>query len=100
MNQKVKAKNKKSAKKIAVSFTDNAWEDYLHWQSEDPEIAAKINSLLNECMRDPFKGTGKPEALSGNLTGFWSRRINQEHRLVYLPEDGAIAVIACRYHYE
>ena len=100
MNQKVKAKNKRAAKQFAVSFTDNAWEDYLHWQSEDPHIATKISDLLAECLRTPFQGTGKPESLSGDLTGYWSRRINQEHRLVYLPEDGGIAVVACRYHYD
>lgn len=99
MNQKVKAKNKKAAKQFAVSFTDAAWEDYLHWQESDPAIAKTINDLLKECQRTPFKGTGKPEPLCGDLTGFWSRRITKEHRLVYLPEDGGISVVACRYHY-
>ena len=94
-----KAQNKQQAKSVAVSWTDNAWEEYLSWQAEDKDILTAINGLIKECRRDPFKGTGKPEPLKGDLTGFWSRRITREHRLVYLPEDGAIYVVACRYHY-
>lgn len=94
-----KAKNKQKAKEFAVSWTALAWDDYLHWHKEDPKIVDEINGLIDECRRDPFKGTGKPEPLSGDLTGFWSRRITREHRLVYLPEDGAIYVVACRFHY-
>lgn len=94
-----KAGNKQQAKSIAVSWTDNAWEEYLSWQEEDKKIVAEINGLIEECRRDPFKGTGKPEPLKGDLTGFWSRRITREHRLVYLPEDGAIYVVSCRFHY-
>ena len=69
------------------------------WQKEDPKIVDEINNLIEECRRNPFKGTGKPEPLKGDLTGFWSRRITKVHRLVYLPEDGAIYVVFCRYHY-
>lgn len=95
-----KAKNKEAAKNTKFAWTDSAWEDYLHWQEHDEKKIEEINSLLEECSRDPFKGTGKPEPLRGNLTGFWSRRIDKEHRLVYLPEDKCIYVIQCRYHYE
>ena len=94
-----KVENKQQAKSIAVGWTDNAWEDYLYWQKEYPQILDEINNLIEECRRHPFTGTGKPEPLSNNLTGYWSRRINREHRLVYLPEDKAIYVVACRYHY-
>jgi toxin YoeB len=94
-----KSKNKQYAKSASVSFTDIGWEDYVFWQKNDPKIANKINELIEECQRNPFKGTGKPEPLTENLTGFWSRRITHEHRLVYLPEDGAIYIVSCRYHY-
>jgi toxin YoeB len=94
-----KAENKEQAKSIAVAWTDNAWEDYLSWQKDDPKIVEEINRLIEECRRHPFTGTGKPEPLKYDLTGYWSRRITREHRLVYLPEDKAIYVIACRFHY-
>jgi toxin YoeB len=95
-----KAGNKKQAKNSSVGFTDNAWEDYLFWQKEDQKILDEINNLIDECKKDPFRGTGKPEPLKGNLSGLWSRRINREHRLVYLPEDGKIYFVACRFHYD
>lgn len=95
---KKKAENKQQAKPVAVSWTDIAWEEYLSWQNEDQKIVAEINGLIEECRRDPFKGTGKPEPLKGNLTGFWSRRITREHRLVYQPEDKTIYVVSCRFH--
>lgn len=94
-----KAGNKKQAKGFSLAWTDHAWEDYLYWQKEDMKILEEINDLLEECQRHPFTGTGKPEPLRNNLTGFWSRRITKEHRLVYLPEDNAIYVLACRFHY-
>ena len=72
----------------------------MYWQSQDKKILKKINQLLKECRRDPFTGIGKPEQLRGNLSGAWSRRINHEHRLVYLVTDEDIRVIACRYHYQ
>jgi toxin YoeB len=97
MNKKVQ--NKKEAKQFAFAWTDNAWEDYLYWQEENPKLVDEINRLLEECRRDPFRGTGKPEPLKGDLTGYWSRRITKEHRLVYLPADNGIYVVACRYHY-
>lgn len=94
-----KAGNKLQAKSIAVGWTDIAWEDYLYWQKQDQKIFDEINKLIEECRRHPFTGTGKPEPLSNDLTGYWSRRIDREHRLVYLPEDKAIYVVSCRYHY-
>ena len=94
-----KTENKKQAKNFAVSWTPNAWDDYLSWQKENPKIVDEINNLIEECLHDPFKGTGKPEPLKGNLTGYWSRRITNEHRLIYLPEDCAIYIVSCRYHY-
>lgn len=94
-----KAQNKQQAKNFVFAWTDIAWEDYLHWQQEDPKMLEQINGLLEECKRHPFTGTGKPEPLKGDLSGYWSRRINKEHRLVYLPEDNGIYVVACRFHY-
>lgn len=80
-------------------WTQNAWEEYLYWQSEDRKQVERINELLKDCIRSPFKGLGKPEPLRGDLAGFWSRRIDQEHRLVYRVDDNGIAIIQCRYHY-
>ncbi|CCW18358.1 YoeB toxin protein [Sphingobium indicum BiD32] len=88
---------------MKIVFSPAAWEDYLHWQSSDTKTLARINALLKECTRDPFRGTGKPEPLGGNLSGWWSRRINQEHRLVYRVSGRgdvqALEVAQCRYHY-
>lgn len=96
---KQKKQNKQSAKASAYSFTKEGWEDYLWWQKNDLKILAEINDLLEECSREPFKGTGKPEPLTGDLTGYWSRRITREHRLVYLPQDNQIYIVQCRFHY-
>jgi toxin YoeB len=82
-----------------ISFTAEGWEDYLFWQNHDKQILKKINQLLKDCQRDPFAGTGKPEPLRHELSGAWSRRITDEHRLVYLVTDSEIQVIGCRYHY-
>lgn len=88
---------------MKLVFWPTSWEDYLHWQADDPKMAARLNALLKECMREPFRGTGRPEPLAGNLSGWWSRRINQEHRLVYRVcgkgEEQALEVAQCRYHY-
>ena len=94
-----KAKNKQQAKESSVAWTDKAWEEYLLWQKQDPKIVAEINALIEECRRDPFKGTGKPEPLKGDLTGFWSRRITKKDRLVYLYEAGTLYIVQCMYHY-
>lgn len=95
-----KTENKLQANKAVRSWSDNAWEDYLSWQATDPKFVERINELIDECLKDPFKGIGKPEPLKGDLTGFWSRRIDRQHRLVYLPHEGCIYVAACRYHYD
>lgn len=88
---------------MKLVFSDSAWADYLHWQAEDPKLLARLNDLIKECRRDPFRGTGKPEPLGGNLSGWWSRRINSEHRLVYRVsgkgEAQAMEIAQCRYHY-
>ena len=81
-------------------FTDAAWEDYVYWQTEDRKTLKKINALLNDISRNGNTGLGKPEPLTGNLSGYWSRRINQKDRLVYSIEKNQIIVIACRYHYD
>lgn len=88
---------------MKLTFWPTAWEDYLYWQSEDAKMLDRVNALIKECSRDPFRGTGKPEPLSGNLAGWWSRRINREHRLIYRVtskgEAQALEVAQCRYHY-
>jgi toxin YoeB len=80
-------------------FSDDAWEDYLYWQSTDKAVLKKINSLIKEIERTPFEGSGKPEPLKYNLAGWWSRRINLEHRLVYKIENDTVVISQCRYHY-
>lgn len=100
MTQKQKAKNKAvAASSSKVAFSSHGWDDYLHWQETDMRIVEEINGLLEEIARDPFKGTGKPEPLKGDLSGFWSRRITKSDRLVYIVQDGVIHVMQCRQHY-
>lgn len=84
---------------MKLIFSDEAWEDYLYWQEQDRRVVARINRLINETRRDPFKGTGKPEPLKHALAGFWSRRINDEHRMVYKVEEDALLIAQLRYHY-
>ena len=88
---------------MRVVFDPEAWADYLGWQREDIRALERLNGLIEECRRDPFRGTGKPEPLRKNLSGWWSRRITGEHRLVYrirgTGEAQAIEVLSCRYHY-
>jgi toxin YoeB len=84
---------------MKIVFLDQGWEDYLYWQTTDKATLKKINSLLKEIERVPFDGSGKPEPLKHNLAGWWSRRINLEHRLVYKIDDKAIVILQCRYHY-
>jgi toxin YoeB len=84
---------------MEVVFLDQGWDDYLYWQSHDKKVLKKINSLLKDIDRDPFKGTGSPEPLKHQLSGYWSRRITLEHRLVYRMQEGQIRVLQCRYHY-
>jgi toxin YoeB len=80
-------------------FSDDAWEDYLYWQATDKSVMKKINTLIKEIERTPFEGSGKPEPLKFNLSGWWSRRINLEHRLVYKIENDTIIISQCRFHY-
>lgn len=82
------------------AFTDIGWEDYLYWQTEDRKTVRKINTLLKDIERNGNEGIGKPEPLTGDLSGFWSRRINQKDRLIYALEMDQIIIIACRYHYD
>ena len=88
---------------MKLVFWRTAWDDYLSWQAEGPKALGRLNAILKECMRDPFRGIGKPEPLGGNLSGWWSRRINQEHRLIYRVsgkgEAQALEIAQCRYHY-
>jgi toxin YoeB len=81
------------------AFSDEAWEEYLYWQQSDKAILKKINALIKDIERTPFKGIGQPELLKHNLSGWWSRRINLEHRLVYRIENEKIEISQCRYHY-
>ena len=83
-----------------IQWDLDAWEDYLYWQSQDKKNLKRINKLLKDISRNPFEGIGKPEPLKENLTGFWSRRIDEEHRLVYAVEDERVIIFACRGHYD
>lgn len=82
-----------------LTFSAEAWDQYLFWQATDTRTLRKINALIKECQRTPFVGTGQPEALRGNLSGLWSRRIDLKHRLVYRVTPTAIEVVQCRFHY-
>ena len=88
---------------MKLVFSEQAWADYLHWQAHDATTLDRLNTLIKECQRTPFKGTGKPEPLKGDLKGWWSRRITLEDRLVYrlagLGDDQRMEVAQCRYHY-
>lgn len=83
-----------------LSWTELAWSDYLYWQTQDKKTLKRINKLITDAMRSPFEGIGKPEPLKENLSGFWSRRIDESNRLVYAVDDNQITIIACRYHYD
>jgi toxin YoeB len=84
---------------MIVSFVEKAWEDYLYWQETDKKILKRINSLIKAIIREPFAGIGDPEPLKHHYSGYWSRRINREHRLVYKPTEKSLIVVQCRYHY-
>ena len=77
-----------------------AWEEYLYWQNQDKKTLIRINTLIKETMRHPFTGIGKPEPLKSNLSGWWSRRITREHRLVYKIENKMLVILQCRFHYD
>lgn len=85
---------------MMVVFTQNGWEDYLYWQTEDKKTLKRINKLINDISRNGNSGLGKPEPLKGNLSGYWSRRIDDVNRLVYKIDTENIYILACRYHYE
>jgi len=82
-----------------LAWTGEAWKDYIYWQSQDKKTLKRINKLINDTMRQPFEGIGKPEPLRENLSGFWSRRIDDTNRLVYAVDDEYLTIISCRYHY-
>lgn len=82
-----------------LTFTDEAWDSYIYWQTQDKKTLRRINDLIEAAKRDPFAGIGKPEALKYNLAGCWSRRIDDTNRLVYEVSDEEILIISCRYHY-
>ena len=84
---------------MILSWAGNAWEDYLYWQQTDKKTLKRINLLIKNIMRQPFEGLGDPEPLKHNWAGYWSRRIDREHRLVYKVTDDTIIVVQCRYHY-
>lgn len=84
---------------MKLVFADAAWEDYLHWQKQDRKMVERINKLIKEVQRQPFEGVGKPEPLKHALSSFWSRRITDEHRMVYKVEDYALLIAQLRYHY-
>ena len=84
---------------MKITWTPTAWNDYIYWQQNDKSKVKRINELIKVIGRTPFEGIGKPEALKHDLKGFWSRRIDGEHRLVYTNQENAIVIVACRYHY-
>lgn len=83
-----------------LAWTNEAWSDYVYWQGQDKKTLKRINKLITDTKRSPFDGIGKPEPLKENLSGFWSRRIDESNRLVYAVEDNQLIIISCRYHYE
>lgn len=84
---------------MIISWDIAAWEDYIYWAKVDKNCQKRINDLIKECTRTPFEGKGKPEPLKGNFSGYWSRRITDEHRLVYKVLENRIHIIQCRFHY-
>ncbi len=85
---------------MGLLWEDRGWDDYLYWQTQDKKTLKKINKLIKEAQRNPYEGIGKPEPLGENLSGFWSRRINEQDRLVYDVTEDGIRIIACKGHYE
>ena len=84
---------------MQLVFAEKAWEDYLHWQKTDKRILKRINTLIKDITREPFEGIGKPEPLKHALSGYWSRRINDEHRIVYKVHGDSLLIAQLRYHY-
>jgi len=85
---------------MRITFSKNAWDDYVSWQREDKKILRKINDLIKDIQRTPFEGQGKPEPLKFDLSGYWSRRIDLEHRLVYQYQDNELLIYSCKFHYD
>jgi len=85
---------------MRISFSKNAWEEYISWQKEDVKILRKINALIKEIQRTPFEGIGKPEPLKFDFSGFWSRRIDNTHRLIYRLINQELLIYSCRFHYD
>lgn len=85
---------------MELLWQTNAWEDYCYWQKQDKKILERVNELIKDCLRSPFKGIGKPEPLKGNYAGCWSRRITQEHQLIYKINERRLHILQCRYHYD
>jgi len=85
---------------MELVWQTHAWEDYLYWQHTDKKVLERINDLIKDTLRNPFKGIGKPEPLKGAYSGCWSRRITEEHRLVYAVKDKRLHILQCRFHYE
>lgn len=83
-----------------IKWDFDAWEEYLYWQSENKKNVKRINQLIKDICRNPFDGIGKPEPLKGNLTGLWSRRIDEKHRIVYMIENETVLIFSCKGHYE
>lgn len=84
---------------MKLVFSSHAWEDYLHWQNTDKKVLERVNTLIEQTSRNPFKGIGRPEPLKHALAGWWSRRINSEHRMVYRTKDDRLEIAQLRYHY-
>ena len=84
---------------MRLTFSQDAWDDYLHWQKTDRKLLHRVNLLIRDVLRSPFEGVGKPEPLKHGLPGYWSRRIDNVHRLVYKVEGGSVLIAQCRYHY-
>lgn len=84
---------------MKIIWSEKSWDDYLYWQSSDKKMLKKINQLIKDIQRNPFDGIGKPEPLKYQFSGFWSRRISDEHRLVYEISENSIAIASCRFHY-
>jgi toxin YoeB len=84
---------------VKVVFSEHGWDDYLYWQKTDRKVVERINALIRDIQRSPFEGVGKPEPLKHALSGYWSRRINDEHRMVYEVKDDAVLIAQLRYHY-
>jgi toxin YoeB len=86
---------------MKLLFVDESWEDYLYWQKTDKKMVSRINKLIKDISRSPFDGIGKPEPLKHKYRGFWSRRIDEEHRLIYrVTDDDEIWIVKCRFHYD